>query len=370
MTARPDTVERALADLSAGRPVVVADDHGGAAGLVVAATMATTRLVAFMVRHTSGFLLVAMEAADLDRLRVPAMAGADRASVATGHAVAVDASSGVTTGISAADRAVTIQVLADPTATPQALRRPGHVVPVRAAAGGVLEHPGLVEAAVDLARAAGLRPAAAVGQLVNDDDGGTRHGADLTAFADQHGLVLVPIADLVHYQRKAEQLIARIATTRLSTRYGEFLVFGYRDTVDGRESLALVRGEVAGHVPVLVQVHVECLTGEAFGSSWCDCGARLDAAMRRVAQQGRGVVVYVRTGRENTSGLDGSRHSGARLGSAEWEVGARILVDLGVRTVRLSQDSATGLVEPTALTDRGIAVADYIPSEVAENLAK
>jgi len=370
-------VERAVAEIAAGRPVVVVDDaeRENEGDLVFAAEKATPELLAFMVRHTSGFICAPLSEADCDRLDLPPMFHTNQDRRGTAYTVTVDAREGVTTGISAAERAYTIRLLADPATGPQDLSRPGHVVPLRAKEGGVLRRPGHTEAAVDLARMAGLRPAGVLCEIVNDD-GSMARMPQLQVFAAEHGLALVTIADLIAYRRRTEKQVERVAEARIPTAYGEFRAVGYRSTYDGREHVALVRGDLGtGARDVLVRVHSECLTGDVLGSLRCDCGPQLDSALAAVAAEGRGVVLYMRGHEGRGIGLlhklqayqlqdagadtvDANLELGLPADARDYGTGAQILADLGIRTMRLLTNNPA---KRAGLEGYGLKVVGRVP---------
>jgi 3,4-dihydroxy 2-butanone 4-phosphate synthase/GTP cyclohydrolase II len=371
-------IERALRDLAAGKAVVVVDDEDreNEGDLIFAAEKATPELVSFMVRYTSGYICVALTDSECDRLDLPPMHYANSDNFRTAFTVTVDAREGISTGISASDRASTIRLLADPDAGPKDLVRPGHVLPLRARDGGVLRRPGHTEASVDLTRLAGLAPAGALCEIVSQKDEGDMARADeLQVFAEDHDLALITIADLIAYRRRYEKQVERVAEARIPTRHGGFVAYGYDNVLDGIEHIALVYGNLDDGENVLVRVHSECLTGDVFGSLRCDCGPQLDAALAAVAAEGRGVVLYVRGHEGRGIGLmhklqayqlqesgadtvDANLALGMPADARDYGTGAQILVDLGVRSMRLLTNNPD---KRAGLEGYGLRVVQRVP---------
>jgi 3,4-dihydroxy 2-butanone 4-phosphate synthase/GTP cyclohydrolase II len=370
------TIEEAVVAIAAGRPVVVVDDEDreNEGDLIFAAQLATPELMAFTVRYTSGFICAPLTDTDADRLELPPMYHTNQDRRGTAYTVTVDAREGVSTGISAADRAHTVRLLAEPTTSPADLSRPGHVVPLRAKAGGVLRRPGHTEAAIDLAVLAGQRPAAVLCELVNDD-GTMMRLPDLEIFVKEHRLVLISIADLIAYRRRTERMVERVAEARLPTEYGVFRAVGYRASPDGAEQIALVYGDLGDGEDVLVRVHSECLTGDTFGSLRCDCGPQLRAALGAVVAEGRGVVLYIRGHEGRGIGLleklrayelqdtgvdtvDANLRLGLPADARDYGTGAQILYDLGVRTMRLLTNNPA---KRAGLEGYGLQVVGRVP---------
>ncbi|MFD7295850.1 bifunctional 3,4-dihydroxy-2-butanone-4-phosphate synthase/GTP cyclohydrolase II [Streptomyces sp. NPDC059897] len=376
-----DPVEMAIRDIAAGRPVVVVDDEDreNEGDLVVAAEKITPEIVAFMMSECRGLICAPMEGAELDRLELPQMVGNNTESMQTAFTVSVDASGahGVTTGISAADRAKTLRMLASGTSMAGDFVRPGHIFPLRAKEGGVLVRDGHTEAAVDLARLAGLRPAGAIVEIAGED-GVMLRLPELVPFARRHGLTIISIKDLIDYRRTSEPTVKREATVQLPTAFGEFTAYGYRSTVDGVEHVALVHGEIGDGEEVLARIHSECLTGDVFHSLRCDCGPQLEESMRRIVEEGRGIVVYLRghEGRgigllsklrayelqeQGRDTLDANLELGLPADARDYAAGAQILGDLGVRSLRLMTNNPD---KTDALTRHGLKVTEREPMPV------
>ncbi|GAT64846.1 3,4-dihydroxy-2-butanone 4-phosphate synthase [Planomonospora sphaerica] len=382
MTTMLDPVERAIADIREGRPVVVVDDENreNEGDIIFAAAKATPELLAFTIRHTSGVICVSMPGEDLDRLGLPLMVHDNRERMRTAYTISVDARDGVTTGISAADRARTIRTLCDSATEPFELVRPGHVFPLRYREGGVLVRRGHTEAAVDLSRLAGLSPAGALAEVVNDD-GTMKRLPELRAFCDEHDLALVSIEQLVEFRRRTERMVTRVAETRIPNAYGIWRAYGYSSALDGGEHLALVYGDLGDGENVLVRAHSECLTGDVLGSLRCDCGVQLDHAMAEIAAEGRGVVVYLRGHEGRGIGLlaklrayglqdggsdtvDANLELGLPVDAREFSNAGQILADLGVKSARLLTNNPAKL---RGMDGYGIKVLGREPMPVAMN---
>jgi 3,4-dihydroxy 2-butanone 4-phosphate synthase/GTP cyclohydrolase II len=379
---RMDTVEDAVAAIAAGQPVVVVDDEDreNEGDLIFAASRSTPELMAFTIRYSSGVICVPVTAPTLDRLGIPLMTPHNRERMRTAYTISVDARDGISTGISAADRSHTVRTLIDSATEPYELVQPGHVFPLRYADGGVLVRAGHTEAAVDLARLAGLEPAGVISEIVNDD-GTMKRGQQLRDFADEHGLRMISIEQLIHHRRRHETHVRRVAETRLPTRHGDFTAYGYRITIDGSEHVALVHGDISGPEPVLTRVHSECLTGDVFGSARCDCGPQLDEALDLIVAEGRGVVVYLRGHEGRGIGLvaklqayqlqDGGRDTvdanldlGLPADARHYGTATQVLRDLGVTTVRLLTNNPDKV---TGLDAYGVAVAERVPLQTWPN---
>ncbi|MGE3960993.1 MAG: bifunctional 3,4-dihydroxy-2-butanone-4-phosphate synthase/GTP cyclohydrolase II [Dehalococcoidia bacterium] len=386
------TVEEAVEEIRNGRMVIVTDDEDreNEGDIVLAAQFCTPDMVNFMATHARGLICVPMPEQRADELNLMPMADVNTAPLGTAFTVSVEAARGVTTGISAADRATTIQLLAHPESQPRSFTRPGHVFPLRAKPGGVLVRAGQTEASVDLCAMAGLEPVAVVCEIMKDD-GTMARMPDLERFARKHKLKILTVADLIQYRMAHERLVERVEEAQMPTKFGEFRAIGYRTYLDKKEHVALVMGDVSTGGPVLVRVHDKCVTGDVFGSLRCDCGEQLDAAMRRIAEEGRGIVVYMdqegrgiglhnklRAYKLQEEGLD-TVEANVALGlpaeNRDYGVGAQILVDLGVREMRLMTNNPIkiqeldefGELRGAGLDGYGLRVVDRVPIEVTAN---
>ena len=376
-------IEEAVAAIGAGRMIVVVDDEDreNEGDLIISAEHATPEAMGFFVRHTSGLICASITNARADELDLPLMVERNTEAQRTAFTVTVDYRVGTTTGISAQDRSATARALVDPLTRPDDLARPGHLHVLRARDGGVLKRAGHTEAAVDLARMAGLAPAGVLCEIVTEDGMGMARRDDLETFATTHGLPLITIADLIRYRRQTERLVRRTAEARLPTEFGDFRCIAYQSVLDGETHLAFVMGEPAGEPNVLVRVHSECLTGDVFGSRRCDCGAQLHGALRRIASEGLGVVVYLRGHEGRGIGIahklrayelqdggldtvDANVELGLPVDSREYGIGAQILVDLGVTTMRLMTNNPA---KRGGLEGYGLQIVDRIPIHVEPN---
>lgn len=374
-------IEDAIAEIRAGAMVIVVDDadRENEGDLILAAEKVTPDHINFMVRHCSGIICVPMEGERLEQLSLPLMTTQNSESMGTAFTVSVDARDKTTTGISAADRATTIKALIDPDSTAQHLARPGHIFPLRYTPGGVLRRAGHTEASVDLARLAGLYPAGVLCEVVNQD-GTMARLEDLERFAVEHGLLIISIADLIAYRRRWEKLVHRVTEARIPTAFGSFQALGY-ESYDGRTHVALVKGDPKESENVLVRVHSECFTGDVLGSIRCDCGIQLAEAMRRISEEGEGVVVYIRGHEGRGIGLrhkleayalqDGGLdtvEANVELGfspdSRDYGVGAQILADIGVTTMRLLTNNPT---KRAGLEGYGLKIVDRVPLQTEPN---
>ncbi|MDZ4827218.1 MAG: bifunctional 3,4-dihydroxy-2-butanone-4-phosphate synthase/GTP cyclohydrolase II [Actinomycetota bacterium] len=377
-------IEQAIDAIRRGEFVVVVDDEDreNEGDLIIAAEKMTPEKMAFMIRHTSGVICLPMEGDRLDELRLPLMvAGTENTEgQRTAFTVSVDAKHGTTTGISAADRSATVLTLMDQQTTADDLAKPGHVFPLRYRDGGVLKRAGHTEAAVDLARLAGMQPAGVLAEIVNDD-GTMRRLPDLETFAAEHDLVLISIADLIRFRSRREKLVRRVSDARIPTVHGDFTAHVFESLVDHTEHLAFVRGDVAGKENVLVRVHSECLTGDVFGSMRCDCGTQLETALELVAREGEGVVVYLRGHEGRGIGLghklrayslqDSGRDTveanldlGLPVDSREYGIGAQILVDLGITTMRLMTNNPA---KYGGIDGYGLEIVERVPLRTEPN---
>jgi 3,4-dihydroxy 2-butanone 4-phosphate synthase/GTP cyclohydrolase II len=385
-TTKPETspfasIEEAIEEIRAGRFVVVADDadRENEGDLTIAAQFVTPAAVNFMATHGRGLICLCLTPERCDELGLRQMTDQNEAQFGTAFTVSIEARDGVSTGISAADRARTIQVAVDTTSTPHDLVSPGHVFPLRARAGGVLKRSGQTEAAVDLARLAGLAPAGVVCEIMKDD-GTMARVPDLVEFCERHGLKLVTVADLIEYRRRTEKLVERVVSVRLPTDYGDFQGVAYRETLTGKQHVALVMGEVDGKEDVLVRVHSECLTGDVFHSRRCDCGEQLEQALARIRREGEGVLLYLaqegrgigllnklRAYELQEQGLDtveANIELGFKADAREYGIGSQILADLGLTTIRVLTNNPKKI---SGISGFGLEVVSQEPIEVEPN---
>ena len=376
------TIPDAVAAIARGEIVVVVDDEDreNEGDLIMAAESATAEKIAFFVRHTSGVICTPLTGDRLDELDIPLMVRDNTEAQRTAFTYSVDFRHNTSTGISAADRAATIQALIDPATRPGDLARPGHIFPLRYAPGGVLKRAGHTEAAVDLARMAGMYPSGVLCEIVNDD-GTMARVPDLVKFCKEHGLLLISIAELIRYRRQNEKLVKRISEARIPTEWGDFTCYVYENVLDGQQHVAMVKGAVQGQDNVLVRVHSECLTGDVFGSLRCDCGIQLDKSMERIAEEGLGVVVYLRghEGRgigighkirayslqdQGRDTVEANVELGLPIDSREYGIGAQILVDLGITTMRSMTNNPA---KYGGLEGFGLDITERVPLESIPN---
>ena len=375
------TIEEAIEDIRSGRFVVVVDapDRENEGDLTIAAEYATPDAINFMATHGRGVICLCLTEERVDELQLRLLASSHESRHGTAYTTTIDAREGISTGVSAADRAHTIKVAIDPATTPHDLIEGGHILPLRARAGGVLQRAGQTEAAVDLARLAGLTPAGVVCEIMNED-GTMARVPDLAEFCERHGIRMVTVADLIQYRRRTEKLVERVVSVRLPTEHGEFQAVAYRELLTGKQHLALVKGAVAGKEDVLVRVHSECLTGDVFHSLRCDCGEQLEQALAQIGEEESGVLLYMaQEGRgigllnklrayklqeEGLDTVDANLQLGLPADLRDYGIGAQILVDLGLTSIRILTNNPKKII---GMEGYGLSVADQIPIQSVPN---